>query len=188
MSAKPCSFLPCGIAAWARGLCPGHLGQTKAVRPLTEILRDPVRRFWARVDKSPAHGGCWLWTGAKNWAGYAWVGFKGKRIAVHRLAYTLTKGPIPPARDVDHVRANGCRYRHCVNPDHLEPVTHRVNLLRGRGPEIVRARAAAITHCPRGHAYADHAYVTPSGGRTCKICQVERTRAWRAARAERAVA
>lgn len=179
MAPKLCSFVPCGLSAWAHGLCGGHLAQQKTGRPLSEIIRDPVRRFWARVDKSKDNGGCWLWQGALNWAGYGWVGFRGKRKAVHRVAYEISVGPIPTGLDIDHVRDRGCRFRNCVNPAHLEPVTRSINLRRGRGGEVIRARAKIITHCPRGHAYREHAYITKSGSRQCKICAVESTRRWR---------
>ena len=49
-------------------------------------------------------------------------------------------------------RASGfCRNPACVNPDHLEPVSIRENLLRGVGPS---AQHAKKTHCPAGHSYA----------------------------------
>jgi hypothetical protein len=45
----------------------------------------------------------------------------------HRFAYELLVGPIPEDLELDHL----CRVRHCVNPAHLEPVTHLENILRG---------------------------------------------------------
>ena len=85
-------------------------------------------RFWAKVDKTET---CWLWTGGQS-AGYGRFGFKGRpNLGAHRFAYELLVGPIPPGLDLDHL----CRVRNCVNPDHLEPVTRRENLLlRGGGP------------------------------------------------------
>jgi hypothetical protein len=76
--------------------------------------------FWERVEKT---GGCWLWTGSRNGGGYGNYGGKG----AHRYAYELLKAPIPPGLVIDHL----CRVRHCVNPDHMEPVTQSVNCRRG---------------------------------------------------------
>jgi hypothetical protein len=95
--------------------------------------------FWSMVDKS---GDCWLWTGViYKRTGYGSVGRRG---SAHRLAYILVVGPIPNGMHLDHL----CRVRHCVNPDHLEPVTPRENLLRG---ETHAARNAAKTQCFKGH-------------------------------------
>lgn len=75
--------------------------------------------------------GCWLWTGPLDRQGYGRLKrFNGNTLA-HRAVYTLLVGPITYGLTLDHL----CRVRHCVNPDHLEPVTHAENCRRG-----VRAR------------------------------------------------
>lgn len=50
-----------------------------------------------------------------------------KHVLVHRFAYEQVKGPIPEGLFIDHL----CRNRGCVNPNHLEPVTNRENVMRG---------------------------------------------------------
>lgn len=61
-----------------------------------------------------------------------------------------------------------CLHRRCVNPDHLEPVTHRVNTIRGLGFSGVAARK---THCMRGHEFTpENTYIKPNGTRRCKTC------------------
>jgi len=110
--------------------------------------------------------GCWLWSGALSANGYGHVFHSGKRRRAHRLVYDLMVGKIPPGLQIDHL----CRVRSCVNPEHMEPVTGRTNVLRGKG---VTARNATKTHCPRGHAFADHG-VRHSGGsneRRCRPCR-----------------
>ena len=76
---------------------------------------------------------------------------------LHRVVYEHRVGPIPKGLDLDHVKARGCRSRACVNPAHLEPVTTRVNVLRGeRWPNrkenavnlIMVQRANALEHTP----------------------------------------
>lgn len=47
---------------------------------------------------------------------------------------------------------------------------------------------AAKTHCPRGHAYADHGRVTVRGFRVCRICKRASARAWRSKHKEHVAA
>ncbi|MBA4019174.1 MAG: HNH endonuclease [Pirellula sp.] len=104
------------------------------------------KRFWSKVEK--IEGGCWIWTAGKVAGGYGHITFRrdGKQVdqLAHRLAYQLLVGPIPEGLEIDHL----CRNRACVNPEHMEAVTSRVNTLRGN----TRAAAnLAKTHCHRGH-------------------------------------
>jgi hypothetical protein len=48
-------------------------------------------------------------------------------VIAHRLSYEWLVGPVPEGMELDHL----CRVRHCVNPSHLEVVTHSVNVIRG---------------------------------------------------------
>lgn len=70
--------------------------------------------------------GCWLWTGETNHGGYGFMravyqGLKYRR--VHRIAFTLWKGPIPEGYAVHHT----CGKPSCFNPDHLQLVTDAEN-------------------------------------------------------------
>lgn len=51
---------------------------------------------------------------------------------VHTWIYENTVGPIPSGMELDHVAARGCMSTLCINPEHLEPVTHKTNMERAR--------------------------------------------------------
>lgn len=131
------------------------------------ILRFPsatLTRFEVLDD------GCWRWAGATYGAtGYGMVGVAvdGRRTTrgAHRVFYMAHRGPIASGLELDHL----CRRRLCVNPDHLEAVDTRTNLLRGVGAS---ARNAAKTSCPQGHPY-DEANTMPrgDGSRVCRACR-----------------
>lgn len=127
-----------------------------------QITARDVVRFWSKVEKTST---CWLWTDKPNSSGYGLLGFRrDAKVYAHRLAVHLTRGPIPAGMELDHI----CRTRHCVNPDHLEPVTHRVNGLRGIAPTAINARK---THCIRGHAFTpENTHINSTGGRRCREC------------------
>lgn len=107
---------------------------------------------------------CWLYAGYKSDLGYGQLWVNRKRYIVHRLSYETFVAPIPDGLLIDHL----CSVRHCINPDHLEPVTARVNTLRGQGVLANKRK----THCPKGHEYsADNTSYNSRGWRVCKACE-----------------
>ena len=130
---------------------------------------DVLARFWSKVNKAEA---CWLWTAAKFPTGYGKFRFNGETSYAHRVAYELFVGPIPAAMTIDHVWARGCSSRLCVNPDHLEAVTLRENIVRGSGPSALNSRK---THCFIGHPLSgDNLRVNLNGSRVCRTCSSRR--------------
>jgi hypothetical protein len=126
--------------------------------------------FWTRVDAS---GDCWTWTGGRQSAGYGHysLGRRGLKTLAHRFAYELLVGPIPEGRQIDHL----CRNHLCVNPDHMEPVTQRTNILRGTSPAAAHAR---VQTCPSGHPYDEANTCHRSNGRrSCRTCSRQRNNA-----------
>lgn len=125
-------------------------------------------RFLERVEVDD--NGCWLWTCTLNNRGYARMGMYKRLVLMHRWAYLLFIGPIPQDLELDHL----CSTPRCVNPDHLEPVTHEVNNSRGNS---ISANHARKTHCPQGHLYSEeNTYSRPSKlSRECRICKTKHT-------------
>lgn len=83
--------------------------------------------------------GCWRWTRSKTTAGYGHFHVGGHYYQAHRLLYVLTRGPVTTTA-MDHL----CRNRWCVNPAHLEPVSHRENIRRGRGTRLTPAKVREV--------------------------------------------
>lgn len=126
-----------------------------------------AQRFWSKVEKT---GGCWLWTANKFVGGYGSFRPTGSRgaspVRAHRWAYEHIVGPIPTGYQIDHL----CRVRHCVNPEHLEPVTQAENIRRGIAGFVAGARQRAKTHCPQGHPYDSANTYVLGRRRVCRLC------------------
>ncbi len=128
----------------------------------------PLLERWLKFIR-PVESGCWLWTGYISSNGYGKMTIGKTRPNAHIVGYKLYRGPVPDDLELDHL----CRVRACVNPDHLEAVTHRENVLRGIG---ITARQTKRTHCPQGHPYDT---INKAGARRCKTCKRDQMRAHR---------
>jgi hypothetical protein len=155
---------------------------TESIAPRSDqfgmVRRPALDRFAEKIALTDS--GCIEWIGGLNGVGYGqfYVGKQnrgdtGKGYA-HRWSYEYHVGPIPEGKHLDHL----CRNPACVNPEHLEPVTARENLLRGTGPSASHAQK---THCPAGHAYAGrNLYVYPTKNiRRCRECGRQQAQARR---------
>jgi hypothetical protein len=139
-------------------------------------------RFWSKTERRI--GECWLWTGNIGNRGYGFFHLGHEKWQAHRMAYGLTYGSLPDG-PLDHL----CRNPKCINPTHLEAVTHGENMHRGIAIAMVKAKAATRTHCRKGHPLTpDNVGMGPRGRfcRTCrKICNAKTTAAITAARRAR---
>lgn len=97
----------------------------------------------------------------------------------HRVAFELTHGSVPA--ELDHL----CGNRDCVNPSHLDPVSHRTNMSRSEPfKEWKRTQTEQLrgkTHCAKGHPY-DEANTGYRGGqkrwRVCRECNRLNCKRW----------
>lgn len=82
----------------------------------------PIEWLGCPEDKTE----CLLWTGTRHSAGYGVFRHQKKTLFVHRYFYEQCSGLIPKGKELDHL----CRVRNCVNPLHLQPVSHKQNMNR----------------------------------------------------------
>lgn len=157
-----CRLEDCDRRHFGRGLCQKHYyrwvkyGTTDLPKKLAG--RDLL---YASIE---IVGDCWLWVGQVTEGGYGRLGEQ----FVHRISYETFVGPIPDGLHIDHVKKRGCRFRLCINPAHLEPVTVTENNHRMRKER-----------CLRGHSMVEgdpNVYVTTEGERQCRACNAQRAR------------
>ena len=118
------------------------------------------------VVEGPLPTPCWLWQGAKDKDGYGRARIGSVIRRAHIITCMLTNKLPPSLMESDHL----CRNRPCCNPDHIEFVTHRVNMERSdrlASGKINRAK----THCPSGHPYTMENTKLFRGSRRCRECE-----------------
>ena len=149
---------------------------SKALRPMINgVRRGPKKsiifRLMSRVIKK--RNGCWVWQGASA-AGYGVIWNAGGCHGVHRVSYEIHVGPIPRGLVIDHL----CRVPLCVNPDHMEIVTYKINTARGGLLLAIKSRSANKTSCIHGHEYTDKSTIVhpQTGWRSCRLCSNARQR------------
>jgi hypothetical protein len=120
-------------------------------------------------DGSIRINGCRIWLGRKDKDGYGRIKDRGSDRQAHICAYELARGLVPAGLQLDHL----CRNRACIDAEHLEAVTCRVNLMRGHTQAAMKA---AQTHCVHGHEFTpENTYSYPGKRRMCRRCAIERT-------------
>lgn len=119
----------------------------------------PISSLYVVEEES----GCWTWTALRSSDGYGKLRVDKRDWRAHRLVYTIVRGSIPEGAQLDHL----CRNRACVNPDHLDPVDTRTNLMRG---QTLAALNAAKTECHLGHPLSGDNLRMKNGYRLCKEC------------------
>jgi len=173
-----CSVPDCNKPARLRGWCKRHYDNWWRTGDPIPYRWTLAHTWWKHVEF--AEDGCWNWQGAltspTQSRGYGQLTdpLSQRLVVAHRYVYEFCVGPIPEGLEIDHL----CRNPRCVNPDHLEPVTHSENCLRSPVGMAATRRARAL--CPQGHPYTgDNLYVYPDGTRCCRTCRRAHQAAWR---------
>lgn len=175
-----CSIEGCDKSHYAHGWCNMHWQRWRRHGdPLVKLdMRgcSAEERFWAKVDKNgpipsnrPELGCCFIWLAHIHIGGYG-IFWSDRHHYAHRFAYETYVGTVPEGLELDHL----CRNKICVNPTHLEPVPHRLNVMRSDG---ITAKYARATHCKHGHEFTpENTYIPPSGQRCCRTCRSHQNR------------
>lgn len=142
--------------------------------------KPPIERFLAltRINS----GDCWTWLGAKSKDGYGQFILEYRRdrtrlrVAPYRFIWEWVHDrPMPEGYEPDHT----CNNRQCVNPHHVEPVTHSENQKRAYQRGRPRIRTGRPTHCKHGHEYTpENIRINSQKAIVCKTCDRARCKAY----------
>jgi hypothetical protein len=127
------------------------------------ILEDlSFERFIKKVD---VNSDCWEWQASLSHNGYPLFTMHGKNVRAHRWIYEKLFEIDISGKDIDHL----CKNKKCVNPEHLEAVTHAEN--------VRRSSISNRLFCPRGHPLIEGnlvPYKLKRGWRECLLCTRKR--------------
>ena len=117
-------------------------------------------------------GQCWE-AASEMERGYKRVSIGGKSYRAHRWFWVEMGNRMEAGKELDHL----CRNRACCNPNHLELVTHDINVYRGKSSP---ANNRLKTHCKNGHEFTEsNTFIKKSGHRNCRKCTRELRRLWK---------
>lgn len=177
---KSCSVKDCNNKnRLVRGLCHRHYMKLwhygNAEEPIRVLRGKALERFnfWHNKNKK---NGCWEWKGHLDKRGYGrFADNTGWIDMAHRWSYKHFVGEIPKGLVIDHL----CHNPKCVNPKHLEPITHFENIIK-RGISNAAYINSRKTHCKYGHSLSPpNIYISKNkynGMRVCKICHAKRVK------------
>lgn len=127
-------------------------------------VRSWIDRFFEKIRFTDS---CWVWIGTKDRKGYGDFKLNYQHWKAHRITYLLLHGDINSELTIDHL----CRNHFCVNPEHLEQVSIKTNILRGEG---VCANNSRKKYCVNGHPlFGENLVIRSNNGRRCKTCHRE---------------
>lgn len=115
--------------------------------------------------------GCWVWQLTRRGQGYGQIAVRSRATCAHIVFYEREVGPVPDGMELDHT----CRNRACVNPAHLEPVTHAVNVQRGALAKLTVEEVLKIRADDRPQKAIGNAY----GISQAQVSRIKRGESWR---------
>lgn len=114
--------------------------------------------------------GCWEWQHGKDASGYGKTRENQQDVLAYRPYYKRAHGSLPDGLDLDHL----CRNPGCVNPAHLEPVTHAENVRRGGSAKLTWDDVWAI----RESSDSYRSLARQFGVSNCAISNVKNYKVW----------
>lgn len=134
----------------------------KLLRLVKTASWEEGQKFMSRI-RIGKKSECWNWKAGKISTGYGAFCLNGVQVLSHRLSYVVFNGPILGSLEIHHK----CENRGCCNPDHLQAVTHRENLILG--PTFARVNSRK-NYCPVGHPLSGENLVKAKPHRECRKC------------------
>lgn len=111
--------------------------------PLRVAYEDGDAKEFIRLvgEKSAVDGsGCWVWQGRLSKDRYSVAKIGGKTVLIYRAVLEAKEGAPLGSQAAHHKCANS----RCVNPDHLQPVTHRENAAEMLARRSLTARISEL--------------------------------------------
>lgn len=115
-------FKHCSRECRARAAEAHTLAQRSPLRVALENRDHAAVIETIRADTTINSNGCWIWP-KKMKGGYPFASIAGSSVAVHRIVLEAKHGKPLGSQAAHHI----CSVRACVNPEHLQPVTHQEN-------------------------------------------------------------
>lgn len=121
---------------------------------------------------------CWIWQRHVNHWGYGYMRLNGKRVRVHRAFYEQKYGPLPADLHLHHLCAPYGGPRHCVNPDHLQPVTKGENNRKAITTKLTMEDAERIRLLRKQRRFTYKELGAMFGVTAMQICNIVNRRQW----------
>lgn len=125
---KRCEVENCENKHFSKGMCKAHYLRMYR-RGNLELMRLNGYTAYEKVmiKSEEQENGCRIFKGCILYHGYGQIRDGDKMKMAHRVTFEHKKGKVPDGFEIDHL----CRNRACVNPEHMEIVTHVENVRRG---------------------------------------------------------
>ena len=89
-----------------------------------KMSKKAINQFWSKVKKTDY---CWNWIGAEAHGYGVFSHTTPQSLRAHRVSFYLSGTNLNKKLVIDHL----CNNKKCVNPQHLEQVTQKLNVQRG---------------------------------------------------------
>lgn len=93
---------------------------------IPKLTAEQLALFNSHIRKTTT---CWIWVGGRTHGSrstdkYGSMRLNGTPYKAHRVAWAIAHGTMPVDLEIDHK----CHNTLCVNPEHLQAITHKGNM------------------------------------------------------------